>query len=88
MIKEFNKVEKEEKIEDRRKFLVSSTVTLSAACAIFPFASGIPALLDPIKENDAGNANIPWTKVTALSSLPEDGSPSRFEVVLEKPVCY
>ena len=27
---------------------------------------------------------VPWTKVTNLATLPEDGTPTKFEVVLEK----
>ena len=58
---------------DRRKFIVISTIGASAACALFPFATGIPSILDPVTRED-GNAKVPWTKVTALATLPEDGT--------------
>ncbi|MEK9634199.1 MAG: hypothetical protein VW622_10205, partial [Opitutae bacterium] len=74
---------KQEPKEDRRKFIVTSTIGASAACALFPFATGIPSVLDPVTKGD-GNAKVPWTKVAALASLPEDGTPTKFEVVLAK----
>ena len=74
---------KEEPQEDRRKFIVTSTIAASTACALFPLASGIPSVLDPATK-DSGNAEVPWTKVTNLATLPEDGTPTKFEVVLEK----
>ena len=70
----------------RRKFIRVATVGVSAACGIFPLAVGIPALLDPVKKS-AGEAGVaPWSKVTSFASLPEDGSPAKFEVVQEKVV--
>ncbi|MBP52846.1 MAG: (2Fe-2S)-binding protein [Opitutae bacterium] len=78
--------EKDEQTDDnknRRKFIVTSTIGASAACALFPFASGLPSVLDPVTKKSDG-ASTPWTKVTALASLPEDGTPTKFEVVLEK----
>ena len=74
---------KQEPKEDRRKFIVTSTIGASAACALFPFATGIPSVLDPVTKGE-GNAKVPWTKVAALASLPEDGTPTKFEVVLAK----
>ena len=74
---------KEEPQEDRRKFIITSTIAASTACALFPLASGIPSVLDPATK-DSGNAEVPWTKVTNLATLPEDGTPTKFEVVLEK----
>ena len=38
---------KEEPQEDRRKFIITSTIAASTACALFPLASGIPSVLDP-----------------------------------------
>ena len=74
---------KEKSKENRRKFIVSSTIAASTACALFPLASGIPSVLDPATK-DTGNAEVPWTKVTNLATLPEDGTPTKFEVILEK----
>ncbi len=69
--------------EDRRKFIVTTTIGASAACALFPLASGIPSLLDPATK-ESGNTEVPWTKITKLASLPEDGTPTKFEVILAK----
>jgi hypothetical protein len=68
----------------RRKFIRVATIGVSAACGIFPLASGIPALLDPVKKSAGEQGVEPWSKVTPLASLPEDGSPAKFEVVQEK----
>ena len=74
---------KEKSKENRRKFIVSSTIAASTACALFPFASGIPSVLDPATK-DTGNAEVPWTKVTNLATLPGNGTPTKFEVILAK----
>jgi Rieske Fe-S protein len=74
---------KKEIKEDRRKFIVTTTIGASAACALFPLATGIPSLLDPATK-ESGNAEVPWTEITKLSSLPEDGTPTKFEVILAK----
>ena len=76
----------QEEGSDRRKFIRVATVGASAACGIFPLASGIPALLDPVKKSAGESGAAPWSKVTSFSSLPEDGSPAKFEVVQEKVV--
>ena len=47
---------------------------------------GCSALLDPVKKSSAGAGKVPWSKVALLASLPEDGSPAKFEVVQEKVV--
>ena len=70
----------------RRKFIRVATIGVSAACGIFPLASGIPALLDPVKKSAGEQGVEPWSKVTPLASLPEDGSPAKFEVIQEKVV--
>jgi menaquinol-cytochrome c reductase iron-sulfur subunit len=67
----------------RRKFIRVATIGVSAACGIFPLASGIPALLDPVKKSAGEQGVEPWSKVTPLASLPEDGSPAKFEVIQE-----
>lgn len=76
----------EQKENERRKFIRVATVGASVACGIAPFAAGIPALLDPVKKSSAGGSKVPWSKVAPLASLPNDGSPAKFEVVQEKVV--
>ena len=73
----------EEESSGRRKFIRVTTIGISAACGIFPLAAGIPALLDPVKRNLGESAKVPWSKVAPFASLPEDGSPAKFEVVQE-----
>jgi len=73
----------EEESLGRRKFIRVTTIGISAACGIFPLAAGIPALLDPVKKNSEESAKVPWSKVAPFASLPEDGSPAKFEVVQE-----
>ena len=73
----------EEESSGRRKFIRVTTIGISAACGIFPLAAGIPALLDPVKQNSGESAKVPWSKVAPFASLPEDGSPAKFEVVQE-----
>ncbi len=73
----------EENNNGRRKFIVTSTIAASAACALFPLASGIPSVMDPATK-ETGMAEVPWTKITRLNSLPENGTPTKFEVILAK----
>ncbi len=72
--------------QDRRKFIRVATLGTSAACGLFPFAAGVPSLIDPIKRSHSGKGKVPWSKVAPLASLPDDGSPAKFEVVQEKVV--
>jgi|TARA_B110000467_G_C18129971_1_gene372763 Rieske Fe-S protein len=70
--------------DSRRKFIVVSTIGVSAVCGIFPIASGITTILDPVKKSSDNQEKVPWTKVAPLRNLPEDGKPAKFEVILEK----
>ena len=70
--------------DSRRKFIVVSTVTVSAACGLFPLASGITTVFDPVKKSSGKQKNVPWTKVAPLRNLSEDGKPAKFEVILEQ----
>jgi len=76
----------EEESTGRRKFIRVATIGASAVCGIFPIAAGIPALLDPVRKNSGKLIKAPWSKVAPLASLPDDGSPAKFEVVQEKVV--
>lgn len=76
----------EEDITARRKFIRVATIGASAACGLFPIAAGIPSLLDPVKKSTAGGVKVPWSKVALLASLPDDGTPAKFEVVQEEVV--
>jgi len=69
----------------RRAFIAKTTLGASAACVVFPLASGIPSILDPIHDPDNDQpSEEPWSKVALLSNVPEDGIPAKFSVTLEK----
>jgi len=76
----------EEHSKDRRKFIRVATIGASAVCGLFPLVSGIPAVFDPVKKGAGKKSSVPWSRVAPLASLPEDGSPAKFEVIQEKVV--
>ena len=76
----------EEENTSRRKFIRVATVGVSAACGLFPVAAGVAPLLDPVKKSAGSGGDVPWSKVAPIDSLPDDGSPAKFEVVQEKVV--
>jgi Rieske Fe-S protein len=68
----------------RRKFIVVSTLAVSAVCGVFPFAAGITTILDPIKKSAGNKEKVPWTRVAPLINLSEDGKPAKYEIILEQ----
>lgn len=70
----------------RRKFIRVATIGASAACGLFPVVAGLPAVFDPVKKSAESGGNVAWSKVAPIASLPEDGSPAKFEVIQEKVV--
>ena len=67
--------------QERRGFIGKITGGLVAILALFPFASGLPALLDPIRRK-SGSAK--WMSIAPFKSLPDDGLPSRFPVIANR----
>jgi Rieske Fe-S protein len=65
-----------------RRLVVASTIGVSAACALFPFAAGLTSVLDPVLRSSGSTTKIPWTKVTPIVNLPNDGKPAKFEIIL------
>jgi Rieske Fe-S protein len=65
-----------------RRLVIASTIGVSAACALFPFAAGLTSILDPVVRNSGSTAKVPWTKVTSVINLPDDGKPAKFEIIL------
>ncbi len=49
---------------------------------LVPVGAGLMTVLDPLRRS-AGGASV-FLRVTTLGSLPEDGSPRRFEIVAER----
>ncbi|MBT3666422.1 MAG: ubiquinol-cytochrome c reductase iron-sulfur subunit [Opitutae bacterium] len=70
--------------DSRRKFIVVSTLAVSAVCGVFPFAAGVTTILDPVKKSAGDKEKVPWTKVVPLASLSEDGKPAKYEIILEQ----
>ena len=70
--------------ESKRKFIVVSTVAVSAVCGVFPFAAGITTILDPVKKSAGNKEKVPWTKVAPIVNLPDDGKPAKYEIILEQ----
>ena len=68
--------------EPRRSFLTSmSAIVLGAVASIVPVAAGVTALLDPLRKKEIGSAQV---FVTRLSAVPEDGSPKKFTVEMDR----
>lgn len=65
-----------------RRLVIASTIGVSTACALFPFAAGLTSILDPVLRSSGSKKNIPWTKVTPIVNLPNDGKPAKFEIIL------
>ena len=65
-----------------RRLVIASTIGVSAACALFPFAAGLTSILDPVVRNSGSTTKVPWTKVTSVVNLPDDGKPAKFEIIL------
>lgn len=65
-----------------RRLVIVSTIGVSAACALFPFAAGLTSILDPVVRNSGSTAKVPWTRVTSVINLPDDGKPAKFEIIL------
>ncbi len=67
--------------QDRRGFFGKASMALGGLLALFPLGAGIGALLDPLRRKSRRGD---WITVAPLSALPDDGSPSRFPVVLKE----
>lgn len=68
--------------EARRSFLTSmSAIVLGAVASIVPVAAGVTVLLDPLRKKETASAQV---FVTRLSAVPEDGSPKKFTVEMDR----
>ena len=67
----------------RREFLTrAAAVVCGGAATLVPIGAGLITVLDPLRRGGAAG-EAPFLLVTSLSSLPEDGTPRRFEVVAD-----
>lgn len=74
--------EKSPGLEPRRGFVAKALALLfgATACAV-PIASAVASFLNPLRQkSQAGQA----VRLATLEALPEDGSPRRFPVVLDR----
>lgn len=67
---------------ERRQFLTKATAILCGGVAtLVPVGAGVLTILDPLRRR--GGNGAAFLRVTSLGSLPEDGSPRRFEIIAE-----
>ncbi len=65
---------------ERRDFLTKAAAMVCGGVAtLVPVGAGLMTVVDPLRRTAVGGRT--FLRVTSLSSLPEDGSPRRFEVV-------
>ena len=73
----------------RRGFLYKAfTAVVGAVVGLFPFAAGVLFFLDPLRKRAAaaggGGGKEGFIKVGALDSVPNDGTPARFPVIVPR----
>jgi len=67
---------------ERRDFLTkAAAVGIGAATALVPTGAGLFTLLDPLRHKARAGS---FLRVTALTALPDDGSPRQFAVVADR----
>jgi Rieske Fe-S protein len=67
---------------ERRDFLTkAAAVGIGAATALVPAGAGLFTLLDPLRHKARAGS---FLRVTALTALPDDGSPRQFAVVADR----
>ena len=49
-----------------------------------PVSAGLMTVLDPLRHGDHESAGGSFLRVTGLGSLPDDGTPRRFEIIAEQ----
>jgi menaquinol-cytochrome c reductase iron-sulfur subunit len=73
----------------RRSFLYKAfTATIGAVVGIFPLAAGVLFFLDPLRKRklvgEKSEGREGFIKVGSLESVPKDGSPTRFPVIVAR----
>lgn len=67
---------------ERRDFLAkAAAVGIGAAVTLVPAGAGLVTLLDPLRRKARAGSLL---RVTALTALPDDGSPRQFPVVADR----
>lgn len=66
----------------RREFLIgAAAVVVGGCCTLIPAAAGLVAWLDPLSRTASGGDSV---RVGSLDAFPEDGTPRRVTVVMER----
>lgn len=67
-------------LPERREFLTKAAAMVCGGVAtLVPVGAGLMTVLDPLRRTGTGGHE--FLRVTALASLPEDGTPRRFEII-------
>lgn len=67
---------------ERRSFLTkASALTIGAVTTLVPAGAGLITLLDPLRHKAKAGQ---FTRIAALGSLPDDGTPRQFAVVADR----
>lgn len=67
---------------ERRQFFVKAAAMVCGGVAtVVPIGAGLMTVLDPLRKSGSGGGE--FLRVTGLGSLPDDGSPRRFEILAE-----
>jgi menaquinol-cytochrome c reductase iron-sulfur subunit len=68
---------------ERRQFLTKAAAMVCGGVAtIVPVGAGLMTVLDPLRRE--GGGATAFLRVASLASLPEDGTPRRFEIIAER----
>jgi Rieske Fe-S protein len=68
----------------RRQFLTKATAMVCGGVAtLVPVGAGLLTVLDPLRRT-GGSAATAFLRVASLGSLPDDGTPRRFEIIADQ----
>jgi menaquinol-cytochrome c reductase iron-sulfur subunit len=71
------------KSPERRQFLAKAAAVICGGVATFvPVGAGLMTVLDPLRKSQGGGGV--FQRVTSLASLPDDGTPRRFEIIADQ----
>jgi quinol---cytochrome c reductase iron-sulfur subunit, bacillus type len=69
---------------ERRQFLTKATAIVCGGVAtLVPVGAGLLTVLDPLRQTGGGEAAA-FLRVTTVGSLPDDGTPRRFEIIADQ----
>src|SRR5262245_23928220 len=66
----------------RRQFLTkAAAVVCGGVATLVPVGAGLMTIVDPLRRGADSAGGHAFLRVTSLASLPEDGTPRRFEII-------